>query len=204
MIDRIRDFNKNYSSILFLIIMIFVLITLIFIAFNNRNKPKECVTPQKIVANSVAYSYSIKVTQDDINIAELYIKRFASKYLIELNKDGNKDTFYSRYTDFLKKNSNGKYSLFVPNELISGIDNKYLIFDYINDLSLESDIITRDERPCYVNRTENITMCVNLDKTIELSIGEYKLLYEIDDNYIDDFDVSVEKIMLEENVNTIE
>ncbi len=204
MIDKIKDFNKNYSNIVFLIVMIFILISLVFVSFNNRNKPKDCVMPKTVVGRLNAYSYSISVMQDENEIAQVFIKKYDSKYLIELNKDGLKDTYYLKYTDFLKKNSNGKYSIFIPNELIPDIDNKYLIFDYVNDLSLESDIISKDERNCYINRKHNVSMCVNLDKTVELDSNGYKLIYKIDTNYIDDFDVAIEKITLEENVNVVE
>lgn len=205
MLDKIKEFNKNYSNTVFLVIMIFILFSLIYISFNNRSKPKECVMPNSIVNNSLSYSYNVSVTSDGNDIAKLFVKKYDSKHLIELNMNDTKDTYYLNYTDFLIRKPNGRYSVFYKNELIDGLDNKYLIFDYINDLSKSSDVITKDERNCYINRKENVSMCINLDKSVELIKENYNLVYTIDTNYIDDFDVSIEKIDInEENLNMSE
>lgn len=205
MLDKVRNFNKDYSNIIFLFIMIFILISLIYVSYNNRNKPKECVMPAKVISSASAYSYKIKITSNDTEIAKISVKKYDSKYLIEVDKDDNKDTYYLNYSSFLKKQSNGRYAIFVPNELISGIDNKYYILDYINDLSLNSDIVKKEDRNCYINRKENISMCVNVDSSIELITNTYSLTYTLIENYIDDFDVSIERIELPvETVNTSE
>lgn len=200
MLYKIREFNKNYSNIVFLIFMIFILVVLVVISINNRNKPKECVIPSKILGMATNYSYDIQVLKDDVEIAKLFVKKYDSKHLIELNKDDTKNTYYLQYTDFLKRNSNGTYSIFDSYELIEGLDNKYLLFEYINDLSIVSDIITRNDRSCYINRKENVSICINLDNSVEFSTDDYKLIFTIKDTYIDDFDVVIEKV---ENSNEI-
>ena len=202
MLYKIREFNKNYSNIVFLIIMIFILVVLIITSINNRNKPKECVIPSKVVGMATDYSYDIKVLKDDDEIAKLFVKKYDSKHLIELNKDDEKNIYFLQYTDFLRKNSNGTYSNFGSNELIEGLDNKYILFEYINDLSMTSDIITRNDRNCYINRKENVSICVNMDNSVELTSDEYTLIFNIKDKYIDDFDVVIEKLEnYDENVN---
>ncbi|MBQ1812330.1 MAG: hypothetical protein II119_00055 [Bacilli bacterium] len=202
MLYKIREFNKNYSNIVFLIIMIFILVVLIITSINNRNKPKECVIPSKVVGMATDYSYDIKVLKDDVEIAKLFVKKYDSKHLIELNKDDEKNIYFLQYTDFLRKNSNGTYSNFGSNELIEGLDNKYILFEYINDLSMTSDIITRNDRNCYINRKENVSICVNMDNSVELTSDEYTLIFNIKDKYIDDFDVVIEKLEnYDENVN---
>ena len=202
MLYKIREFNKNYSNIVFLIIMIFILVVLIITSINNRNKPKECVIPSKVVGMATDYSYDIKVLKDNVEIAKLFVKKYDSKHLIELNKDDEKNIYFLQYTDFLRKNSNGTYSNFGSNELIEGLDNKYILFEYINDLSMTSDIITRNDRNCYINRKENVSICVNMDNSVELTSDEYTLIFNIKDKYIDDFDVVIEKLEnYDENVN---
>ena len=181
MLYKIREFNKNYSNIVFLIIMIFILVVLIITSINNRNKPKECVIPSKVVGMATDYSYDIKVLKDDVEIAKLFVKKYDSKHLIELNKDDEKNIYFLQYTDFLRKNSNGTYSNFGSNELIEGLDNKYILFEYINDLSMTSDIITRNDRNCYINRKENVSICVNMDNSVELTSDEYTLIFNIKD-----------------------
>lgn len=205
MLDWIRNFNKNYSNIVFLVIMIFILISLVFVSITNRNKPKECIMPTKVVGESLAYSYSIKVASNNEDVAKIYVKRYDSKYLFEVNKDDTKNTYYLHYSDFLKRNSNGKYSIFVPNEIIKDINNKYYILDYINSLSMNSDVITKNERTCYVNSNENILICINLDNSIEIEKNGYTLTYTLLEKYINNFDVSVENIELPKcDVNTSE
>lgn len=202
MLYKIREFNKNYSNVVFLIFMVFILVVLVIISINNRNKPKECAIPNKLVGKATNYSYDIKVLSDDVEIAKLFVKKYESKHLIEVDENDTKNMYYLHYTDFLKKNSNGMYSIFGSHELIEGLDNKYLLFEYINDLSMISDVITRNDRNCYINRKENVSICVDLDNSVEVNTEDYKLIFTIKDTYIDDFNVMIERVEnYNENVN---
>lgn len=190
MFKKLKEFNNNYANLFFMIALIFIIVFLGYIAFTNRTKKTVCVTPSKILNNYENYAYNIKYTDEDEG-ATIYIKRYGSKYLLEVNKDENKTNYYIEYTDFLKKEYDDIYYRYNNNYIIDGVDNKYLFLDYINEISLDSTIVTKNERTCYVNRKNNVSMCINLDKSIELSKDNFKLLYTITDlGGVDDFKVS--------------
>ena len=202
MIDKIRDFDTKYSNTVFLIALFIIISFLVYIAINNRTKDKTCKMPSDI-ANTLNYSYKVKYTKEDKSI-DLYINRYDSKYLIEKNEDDNKNTYYLNYTDFLEKKSSGVFGRMTNYYIIDGIDNKLLILDYLNDLSLDSTIKILNERNCYINIKNNLTMCINLDNSIELEKDDYKLLYTIiDKNNVNDFNVYID-LDYKDEVETVE
>jgi len=200
MFKKLRDFNESYSNLFFLIALLFIIIFLIYIAFTNRTKVNECVIPEKIVNNYSNYSYNIKYSNDDKNIA-VYVKRYDSKYIFEVNENDIKNVYYLEYTDMLKKGTDDLYHKYNIKDIIEGIDNKFLILDYINDISLESTVTTINERSCYINRKNNLTMCISLDKSIELEKDDYKLVYTITDiGNVEDFNVNISSSFLEDEI----
>ena len=202
MIDKIRDFDTKYSNTVFLIALFIIISFLVYIALNNRTKDKICKMPNDIV-NTLNYSYKVKYTKEDKSI-DLYINRYDSKYLIEKNEDNNKNTYYLNYTDFLEKKSSGVFGRMTNYYIIDGMDNKLLTLDYLNDLSLDSTIKTLNERNCYINIKNNLTMCINLDNSIELEKDDYKLLYTIiDKNNVNDFNVYID-LDYKDEVETVE
>lgn len=187
-----NEFDKKYSSILF-IISLFVII--VFLFFNSRVNSKNgllCEIPKDLVKDINNYSYNIKIDNNGI-ITELFIKRYNSKYLIEKNADGIKSTYYIYHTDILEKASNGKYIKYRKDNIVDGIDNKFLIFDYLNDISLKSNIVEESEITCFNNRKLELSICMNLDDTITLKMSNYVVTYKVNDiGVIKDFDVSVD------------
>ena len=163
MFKVLKKFNDNYSNVFFIISLIVIIIFLAYFAIMNANKPKECVMPDKLIGDFNNYSY---------------------------NHNDEKDTYYSHYFDLLKKNSDDIYIRYRDNYIIDGVDNKLLILNYVNDISYDSKRMENSDRTCYINSKNNLTMCINLDKSIELSKDDYKLTYEIVElGNVDDFNV---------------
>ena len=192
MISKIREFSKNYSNLFFLISLLFIIIILVYTAFNNRDKNQECIIPNKLVNNYNNYSYNVKYEKDNEKI-NLYVKRYGSKYLIGKNHNDTKKLYYLEYVDLLIKNENEKYIKF-NGDIIEGIDNRLLILDYLNDISIQSNLTEKSERTCYINARYNSSICINLDNSIELAKDDYKILYTINDiGSITDFNVNIDK-----------
>jgi len=197
MIKKLRDFDKNYSNLFFFFSLLIIILFLVFISTSNRTKQKECTIPNSLVNNYNNYSYSIKFTDENRNI-ELFIKRYQSKYLIEKNENGTKSTYYLQYTDLLEKSSDGKYIKYRGDKIIDGLDNKFLILDYINDISLQSTINKGSELTCYNNRKMELSMCLNLDDSIELKKDNYTIIYTIDKvSGVEDFNVDIKEFSIE-------
>lgn len=189
--NKIKEFDKNFSNIFFLISLLFIIIFLVYARLNNNNTEKTCVMPKDITQNYKTYAYNIKYEYGDDKI-DLYIKKHRNKFLIEKHYNDIKDMFYIDYTDVFIK-SDEKYIKYNM-DIIKNIDNKYLIIEYINELSEESTLIKKNERDCFVNPKENLTICINLDNSIELSKDDYKLTYTIDTSSdISDFSVNTDK-----------
>lgn len=192
MFNRIRNFDSKYSSTFFLISLIIIISFLIYISFNNKVRERSCTVPNDVTGNITNYSYKIKYTNNDLSY-DIYINRYNSKYLIEKNYNEEKYVYYLNYTDFLEKKSNGSFGKLKDNYIINNVDNNLLILDYINELSLESDVTTINGRTCYVNVKNDLTLCINLDNTIELEKKDYQLLYTIiDKNNVQDFNVYID------------
>lgn len=192
MINKIKEFNKNYSNIFFLVALLFIIIVLIYNTQTNKAKEKECIIPNKIVNNYNNYSYNIKYEKDNEKI-NLYIKRYGSKYLIEKNYNDNKYLYYTEYVDLLIKDDEDRYINFNGN-IIDGLDNRLLILEYVNDLSINSTLTTNNERTCYLNSKNNLSICINLDNSVELSKENIKMTYTIMEiGNITDFNVSMDK-----------
>ena len=200
MFKKLKNFDTKYSSLFFCISLLVLVIFFAYSSVNNRNKTNECVIPNKLVNNYTNYSYDVTYTKEDKEIA-LYIKRYDSKYLIEKLEDGVKSSYFLHYTDVLEKNTSGDYVRFRDYNIIDGLDNKYLLLDYINDISLESKITTDKELTCYINRKLELSMCINLDDSITLKGNDYILLYEIKEKgNVSDFDVNVNLDYVENNI----
>ena len=91
------------------------------------------------------------------------VRERSCTYLIEKNYNEEKYVYYLNYTDFLEKKSNGSFGKLKDNYIINNVDNNLLILDYINELSLESDVTTINGRTCYVNVKNDLTLCIDLD-----------------------------------------
>ena len=194
MFKKLNDFDTKYSNLFFGISLLIILVVLVYISATNNKSVKTCEMPANSVKDYSSYSYSIKYTKEGNNI-DLFIKKYGSKYLIEKNENDNKNTYYFHYTDLLEKASDGSFIKYRKNQIVNGLDNKYLILDYINEISLDSKVNNETELTCYVNRQLSIKMCVNLDDTIELKGDNYTLLYEIKDvGNISDFNVKIGNI----------
>lgn len=191
MFKFLNEFDKKYSSVI-VVLSLFVII--IFLFFNSRisnGNGLECKVPKEIVNNVNNYSYNIKVTNNETSV-ELFIKRYNSKYLIEKNEFGIKSTYYINYTDILEKASNGKYIKYRKNDIVEGLDNKFLIFDYVNDISLKSTVLDDNGITCFNNRQLELSICMNLDETITLKMSNYVITYQINNiGSIKDFNVDV-------------
>lgn len=191
MLGKIKEFNKEFSNTFFLISLLFIIIFLIYIRISSGNVEKQCIMPNDVTKNYKRYSYNIKYEYGDEKI-ELYIKRYNNKYLIEKNYNESKNVFYIEYTDLLIK-SNEKYIKYNMN-IIDDMDNKYIMLDYLNELSENSTLINKNEIDCYVNSKENVTICINLDKSIELTKNDHKLTYVVNTtDEISDFNVMIDK-----------
>jgi len=203
MFKKLNDFDKKYSTLFFCISLLIIIIFLAYFSVSNKDKQNICVVPNKLVNNYNNYSYDVKYTNNDKNI-ELSIKRYDKKYLIEKNEDGIKNTYYIYYTDILEKASNGEYIRFRKNNIIEDLDNKFLLLDYINDISLESSVTEEDELTCYINRKKEISMCVNLDDSITLKGNDYNITYEVKEaGTVKDFNVDVNLEYEENNTDEI-
>ena len=201
MLKVFKDFDKNYSALFFCIALLIIVVCLVYSNVMNGNKEKNCVVPSTIVNNYNNYAYNIVIEKNDV-ITKLYVKKYNTKYLIEKNENDIKSTYYINYTDLLEKASNGKYIKFRKDYIVDGLDNKFLIFDYINELSLKSSVSTKDEITCYNNRNLGLSMCINLDDSVTLKMKEYKITYTLKENgMINDFDVDIDLNYEETNEN---
>lgn len=186
-----KEFDKKYSTLIFCISLLILTVLLAYSSVSNSDKNKVCVMPNKLVDNYQNYKYNVTYKSNDKKI-DLSIKRYDKKYLIEKNENGIKSSYYIYYTDILEESSNGDYIRYRKESIVDGIDNKLLLLDYINDISLESSLKKDDELTCYVNRKLELTMCVNLDDSIELKGTDYKIIYEIKEvGTVKDFNVDI-------------
>lgn len=192
MLKVFKDFDKSYSTLFFCIALLIIIVCLVYSNVMNINKEKTCVVPNTIVNNYNNYAYDIVIEKNGV-VTKLYVKRYNTKYLIEKNENDIKSTYYINHTDLLEKASNGKYIKFRKDNIVDGLDNKFLIFDYINELSLKSSVSTNNGVTCYNNRNLELSMCINLDNSITLEMKDYKITYTIEENsMISDFDVDID------------
>lgn len=192
MLKVFKDFDKNYSTLFFCIALLIIIVCLVYSNVMNINKDKTCVVPNTVVNNYNNYAYDIVVEKNGV-VTKLYVKRYNTKYLIEKNENDVKSTYYINHTDLLEKASNGKYIKFRKDNIVDGLDNKFLIFDYINELSLKSSVSTNNGSTCYNNRNLELSMCINLDNSITLEMKDYKITYTVKENsMISDFDVDID------------
>lgn len=192
MLKVFKDFDKNYSTLFFCIALLIIIVCLLYSNVMNINKDKTCVVPNSVVNNYNNYAYDIVVEKNGV-VTKLYVKRYNTKYLIEKNENDIKSTYYINHTDLLEKASNGKYIKFRKDSIVDGLDNKFLIFDYINELSLKSSVSTNNGSTCYNNRNLELSMCINLDNSITLEMKDYKITYTVKENsMISDFDVDID------------
>lgn len=199
MFKKVKEFEKQYSTLFFCISLLIIIVFLAYFSVLNKDKEDECVVPNKLVNNYTNYSYNVSYEKDN-KIVKLNIKRYDKKYLIEKEENDIKESYYIYYTDVLKKDNNGEYRVYNKN-IIDGLNNKLLFIDYINDVSLQSNITTDNELTCYVNRKLDISMCVNLDKSITLKGDDYRIIYEVESSgEVADFNVNAnyEEIIEEE------
>lgn len=189
MFKKVKEFEKQYSTLFFCISLLVIIVFLAYFSVLNKDKEKECVIPNKLVNNYSNYEYNVSYEKDDKK-AKLFIKRYDKKYLIEKEEDGANESYYVYYTDVLKKDDSGEYKVY-NKSIIDGLNNKLLFIDYINDVSLQSNITTDNELTCYVNRKLDMSMCVNLDKSITLKGEDYRIIYEIESSgEVADFNVN--------------
>lgn len=192
MLKVFKDFDKNYSTLFFCIALLIIIVCLLYSNVMNINKDKTCVVPNSVVNNYNNYAYDIVVEKNGV-VTKLYVKRYNTKYLIEKNENDVKSTYYINHTDLLEKASNGKYIKFRKDNIVDGLDNKFLIFDYINELSLKSSVSTNNGSTCYNNRNLELSMCINLDNSITLEMKDYKITYTVKENsMISDFDIDID------------
>lgn len=184
-----KELNPVNLSISFGIVIFIILIFFIYFSSVNRNN-KVCKMPTEIVNKTNNYMYDIVYTKDN-TVIDLSIKKYKSKYLIEKTENNIKTMYYIHHTDLLEKASNGKYIKYRKDNIIDGLDNKYLILDYIDEISLESKVTSENELTCYYNRKLELSICINLDETITLKTNNYQLNYKVreignvDNFYID-------------------
>jgi len=191
MFKKVDDFSSKYSSIFFCISLLIIIVFLIYFSIINRDKKLNCVIPNQIVNNSSNYSYEVTYTSS-LETIKLNINRYNQKYLIELEKDAIKSTYYVNHMNIYEKASNGEYIKYRNDFIIDNVDNNLLLLDYINDLSLESNLTTDDGLTCYVNRRKETTICVNLDDSIILKGNDYSINYNIKEiGMIKDFNVLI-------------
>ena len=189
MFKKVKEFEKQYSTLFFCISLLVIIVFLAYFSVLNKDKEKECVVPNNLVNNYSNYEYNVSYEKDDKKV-KLFIKRYDKKYLIEKEEDGVNESYYIYYTDVLKKDDSGEYKVY-NKSIIDGLNNKLLFIDYINDVSLQSNITTDNELTCYVNRKLDMSMCVNLDKSITLKGEDYRIIYEIESSgEVADFNVN--------------
>lgn len=192
MFKKLREFDKKYSNLFLGFSFLIIVVFLIYISVVNRNSARECEMPNNSVKNYRNYSYEVTITKNN-EFTELYIKRYDYKYLIEKNENGVKSTYYIYYTDILEKSLNGKYIIYREDAIVDGIDNKLLLLDYVNEISLDSTISKDNELTCYNNRKLELSMCINLDKSVSLRKDDYIINYNVKDiGSVSDFNVDVD------------
>lgn len=178
MFKRINEFDKKYSSMFFAISLIIIIIFLFYFSISNRTTTKECTIPNKLVNNTTNYTYEITYIKDN-KIINLYVKRYNEKYLIEKVDDNIRSMYYIYYTDILEKASDGNYIKHRNDYILDEVDNKFLLLDYINAVSLDSSITNEEDLTCYTNRKLNIHMCINIDESISVKTNNFELIYKI-------------------------
>lgn len=190
MLKKINEFDDKYSNKFFALSLIVILVFLFYFAISNRTITKECTLPNKLVNETTNYSYEITYIKDN-KIINLYVKRYNEKYLIEKVDDNIRSIYYIYYTDILEKASDGKYIKYRSDNILADVDNKFLILDYLNSVSLDSNISNEEDLTCYTNRKLNIHMCINIDDSIGVKMNDYELIYKITGKgNVSDFNVS--------------
>lgn len=189
MLKWFKEFDKRYSTLFFCFALLIIIVFLFYSNTINKNDENTCTIPNSIVNNYTNYAYDIVITKNDA-VSELYVKRYDTKYLVEKNENGVKSAYYIYHTDLLERASNGEYIRYRKDNIVDGIDNKFLILDYINEISLKSTVSTDNELTCYNNRKIELSMCINLDNSITLEVDDYTIVYKVKEvGSIDDFDV---------------
>lgn len=190
---------STFSSIFFLISLVIIIAFLAYFSIINNKSVKECTIPNKIIDNFSNYSYNISVKSENVKV-DLYVKRYNKKYLIEKTENGEKTLYFIHYSNVYEKASNGKYIKHRKESIIDGIDNNLLILDYINDISLNSSVKTEEELTCYNNRKLDMTICINLDGSINLKKSNYTINYDVKDiGEIKDFNVDIDSSYIKDN-----
>ena len=192
MIKKLREFDKNYSSVFFCIALLIIIIFLAYISTFNKSKNTVCEIPNDILSSYQNYSYDIEYVKDN-RVIDIHIKKYGYKYLIEKTENSIRSTYYIYYTDVYEMNDSGKYVKYRSDNIVNGLDNKFLFIDYINEVSLSSAVNVDDNKTCYNNRKLGIYMCLNSDGTILLKSNDSNVSYSIKEKgTITDFNVEIE------------
>ena len=192
MVKKLREFDRNYSSVFFCIALLIIILFLAYISTFNRSKNVVCEIPNDVLSSYQNYSYDIEYVKDN-RVIDLHIKKYGYKYLIEKTENSVRSTYYIYYTDIYEMNENGKYVKYRSDNIVNGLDNKFLFIDYINEVSLSSSVSVNDNKTCYNNRKSGVYMCLNTDGTILLENDDYKVTYSIKEKgTITDFEVEIE------------
>lgn len=185
MFKKIKEFNDRNTAIYFfgaIIVLIAVL------AITNRNKKVETpvieepkpVEKEEIITN---YSYDIKINKNN-EIILFTINFYNNKYLISKTELGKETKYYIHYIDIYEQNVLGNYVLFRNNEIVSGIDNKLLFWDYINN-------IVSNNTDCFINNEYNSTICP-LEDGISIKNDSYEITYKLYNiNSTNDFNINI-------------
>lgn len=196
-----KEFDKKYSTLFFCLSLLVIIVFLAYASVLNKEKNDICTTPNTLVNNYINYLYDVTYSSGE-KVINLSIKRYDKKYLIEKNENGLKSSYYIYYTDILEKASNDEYIKFRGGNIIEGLDNKFLILEYINDISLESSVKNENELTCYINRKLELSMCINLDDTITLKGNNFEIIYNIKETgTVKDFNVKTNINYIDENIN---
>lgn len=194
MINRIKEFNEEHTTIYVLISIIILVIILSFMSISNKKnnniikETKKCNSV--VIDDSKKILYEVKVKRDN-EIVIFNIKRYNNKYLIEKTENGYLTYYYMYFNDIYMSNDNINFSLYDKTDVSDGINIKLLLLDYISDItSYANDIEPVDN--CYVNNDNTIKSCVISDDMISVEIDNLLISYEVKNiGKVEDFNVNI-------------
>ena len=187
MFKKLKKFDEKASNIVFFV-SLFIIIIFLFISSLRGNRGNSSCNVLFEKPSSISYIYNVKL--EDIStsfVTSLKVRNYNNRYLIEKVEQGIGSNYYIEYASLYKEDTDGFYVKY-RDDIIDGIDNKYIFLEYINNIAQGMSV--EGDSTCASN--DDFKICVPSNNEIVFTKDNLRITYEYDRNTsVNDFDVSI-------------
>lgn len=197
MLKKLREFNEKNKTIYFFFILFVILAFLVYKNIFLGGIKKECVAPDFKVSAIEMYEYEMKITKNEETIL-LNGKRYGNKIYIEKIEKGVTNEYFIDYSNIYIKDISGIYNSYNGNDIVSGIDNKFLYIEYLSSIADSSKIENdKTSNVCYINEARAINICIDeVSETVKVELKDITIQYKFSNaGKVADFEFDVNKVV---------